>query len=61
MARIAYKKEDVETMLRLINSLNIHGIENAKLVAVIGDKLMNDGTALEDTEEEAGNGSKDSL
>lgn len=58
MERVSYSREDIETVLKLLNSIEIKGAQNARFLAVAFEKLRNDG---EEIKEEASNGSTDSL
>lgn len=43
MEQIVYKRESIEMILRLLNELEIKGANNARYLAVVFDKLKNEG------------------
>lgn len=48
MNKVVYNKEDIEMVLKLLNQIEIKGLENIKYLTVAADKLRNDGKLKEE-------------
>lgn len=48
MAKVTFKEEDINEILKALNLISIKGVENAKLIAFIDQKLRNDSTIEEE-------------
>lgn len=52
MAYIQYKEEDINTILKALNSLNIRGVENARYIAFIDQVLRSNGKEAKEPSQE---------
>lgn len=58
--KVSYKLDSIQMIMKLLNSITVTGAENAKYVAVIYEKLANEGEVVTEKEGED-NGGIDSL
>lgn len=55
MDKICYRKEDISMVLRMLDNISVKGVENAKYIAVIHDKLTSEGEMIREGEEDGSN------
>lgn len=58
MKKVSYKCEDIEMVLKLLDSIEIRGAQNARFLAVAYEKIRNDGEMIK---EDTSDGSEHSL
>ena len=52
MKKIAYKSDDIQRIVMLLNSVKVVGIDSCQIVADVANVLQNTGTLVKDGEDD---------